>query len=151
MIKTHNLLATSNSNANNKTFEAGNSITSFTYQMLTPETSNSKLADQLRLAMADTFLTYNLQPILHILYCIKYSQTFHMRKIQQDFYPAPPAESCLMAIKFLDNKASIKVTISRKKTRNKVNQLYYSETKKSKKNAKLIDTIQYLEETYKEL
>lgn len=140
-------LAGCTSKANNISLQAGISQTPFVEDDLTPSTCKSLLKQRLQLAMADCFLDFNLQELLKVLACIKQSKNFNYPGVRQDFLPAPPALQCIMTITFLEDKTAIRVIISRQGEE----ALGAKSRKKGKINTKLVDAIQYLEETYLEL
>ena len=142
-----NRLAGYTSKANNISLQAGSSQTTFAEDDLSPDTCKSVLKQKLQLAMANCFLDFNLQEILKVLACIKQSKSFDYSGVRQDFLPAPPALQCTMKITFLQNKTAIRVVISRKG----YTSLWAKSRKKGKNTTKLVDVIQYLEETYLEL
>lgn len=145
MTKNHNLLATSTSEAINKTFGSSNSTPDFIDKSISPNSSNSVLTDQLILAMSNAFLDFNLQPILKVLKCIKHSPTFHSKSVWQDFY----VSNCRMVIRFSNDKNSIKVSILKKTQKSGNSQSFRAKTVMTQSNRKYVETVRYLEEVYK--
>lgn len=145
MTKNHNLLATSTSEAINKTFGSSNSTPDFIDKSISPNSSNSVLTDQLILAMSNAFLDFNLQPILKVLKCIKHSPTFRSKSVWQDFY----VNNCRMVIRFSNDKNSIKVSILKKTQKSGNSQSFRAKTVMTQSNRKYVETVRYLEEVYK--
>ena len=142
MIKVHHLTSQYVS-ATNISHPSGMK-TEFVEKELTPQSSQSALRSQLKLEMVNSFLNFNLQPLCHVLYCIKHCDAFTDRSVYQEMYPAPPAIQCRMKIIFSADKSKIQVRIYRQ------NNSTISNTSRctSKEASKLLQVISYLEEIY---
>lgn len=145
MVKTHRLAGTTSTSVR-KSFSTDAKSFPMDVANYTPETCKSALADALKLEMANAFLDFNLQNVIHLLECIKHSQTFNFKRVTQEIYPAPPAPQCKMSIEFINNRKEIRVSISYDQPT-----MINNKTRRIKKYSKLIDIIEYLEEIYQEL
>ena len=146
MLKTSRL-ASAFSQANNMSLQAGVSTHTFSDEEIPPGMSKSALKNRLKLEMANCFLDYNLQVILQVLSRIKQCESFDYSNVRQEFLPAPPAVQAQMSITFLNQRQAIRVQITLKC----VSEPITAKSRRKAKHIKLIDTIEYLEEAYKDL
>lgn len=104
-----------------------------------------RLADALRLAMANLFLTkpYDLCELFDVLQIIKKSDNFSASSVRQDIATAPPGRPYKMTIHFRENKSRIQVSVHTSEET-----LRAETSTKKRKYKETIEMIQYLEEEY---